>query len=139
MYYADNSMAKYIRTKPKNRTLGKKHIHETLGKKHIHETLGKKSVKMEPYAKNRHGTIGGGRIRSPECACESPTGALHARRRAAPSPRISLVCESLDPNEWIRTQEVLAGGRKKGRVQIESERRRRRPTPPPTPAPPESP
>jgi hypothetical protein len=88
---------------------------------------------MEPYAKNRHGTIGGGRIRSPECACESPTGALHARRRAAPSPRISLVCESLDPNEWIRTQEVRAGGRKKGRVQIESERRRRRPTPPPTP------
>jgi hypothetical protein len=98
-----------------------------------------KSVKMELYAKaqawnNRwwEETLTRVRMRitnrDPSCAAPCCNLASHQ-----PCLR------SLDPDEWVRRQEVLAGGRKKGRVQIESPRRRRRPTPPPTPSPPESP
>jgi hypothetical protein len=94
---------------------------------------------MEPYAKaqawNRRWweeTLTRVRVRitnrDPSCAAPCCNLASHQ-----PCLR------SLDPDEWVRRQEVLAGGRKKGRVQIESPRRRRRPMPPPTPAPPESP
>jgi hypothetical protein len=89
---------------------------------------------MEPYAKHRHGTVGGGGD-AHQSARANHQQRPFMRGAAATSPRINLVCD-LDPDEGVRRQEVLTEGRKKGHVQIEIPRRHRRPTPPPTPAPP---